>query len=54
MENGLRTIEEYLEVLERLYPNVPYEEIKKVEKKYKNESEMKDELNRLNELYKTK
>lgn len=48
---GLRTIEQYLEVLEKLYPNVPYEIIKKVEKKYKNESEMRDELERLNALY---
>lgn len=51
MANGLRTIEEYLEMLELFYPNVPYKVIKEIEKKFKNESEMKEELERLNKIY---
>lgn len=51
---GLRTIEQYLEKLEKLYPHVPYAVIKRIEKKHKNENEMKEELSRLNAVYKTK
>lgn len=51
---GLRTIEQYWEKLEKLYPHVPYAVIKRIEKKHKNENEMKEELARLNAGYKTK
>lgn len=50
---GLRTIEEYLEILERMYPNVPYAEIKKWEKRIFNETDLKIKLDSLDRKYAT-
>lgn len=45
---GLKSDTQYLEMLSKNYPNVPMSTIKKVEKKYYNETEMCAELERLN------
>lgn len=45
--NGLKTKTQYLEELEQMYPNVPFETIKKLEKKIFNETELKQELEKL-------
>lgn len=49
---ALRQMDEYLSILEKMYPNVPYETIKKLERKIKNETELKEELEKLNEMKK--
>lgn len=48
--NGLKPMEQYLEELEKMYPNVPHQKIKEIEKKYFNETEMKLELEKLNKV----
>ena len=48
---GLKPYAQYLEELEKMYPNVPYDKIKEVEKKFFDEREMKDELNKLDIKY---
>ena len=48
---GLKPYEQYLEELEKMYPNVPYDKIKETEKKFFDEREMKDELNKLDIKY---
>ena len=47
--NGLKTMEQYLDMLQKIYPNVPYENIKKIEKQYKNEAEMNERLRQIND-----
>ena len=47
--NGLKSKTEYLEMLYRNYPNVPINTIKKIERKYFNETEMCEELKKLND-----
>lgn len=49
MEKGLRNLTEYLEILQKFYPNIPFEKIKKIERKHCDESKMKEELSKLNE-----
>ena len=48
---GLKPYEQYLEELEKMFPNVPYDKIKETEKKFFDEREMKDELNKLDMKY---
>ena len=48
---GLKSYEKYLEELEQMFPNVPYEKIKEVERKTFDEREMKEKLNRLDVKY---
>lgn len=47
--DGLKSKTQYIEMLCRNYPNVPVDTIKKVERKYFNETEMCEELIRLND-----
>ena len=46
--NGLKPMEQYLEELEDMYPNVPYQTIKKLESRIFNETELKAKLEELN------
>ena len=49
--DGLKTKTQYLEELEYMYPNVPYQTIKKLESRIFNETELKNELDKLNKKY---
>lgn len=49
--NGLKPMEQYLEELEKMYPNIPYQTIKKLESRIFNETELKAKIGKLNEKY---
>ena len=45
--NGLKTKTQYLEMLQRNYPSIPFQTIKKLEKQYWNETELNEKLREL-------
>jgi hypothetical protein len=47
--NGLKSDTQYLEELHEMFPNVPYQTIKKLESRIFNETELKNKLRELNE-----
>ena len=46
--NGLKPIHEYWDKLSKMYPCVPFNVIKKLERSTFNETELKEKLNALN------
>jgi hypothetical protein len=49
--NGLKTDTQYLEMIQRNYPSIPLNVIKKIEKKYWNETEMNEKLREIEKEY---